>query len=45
MDKHIKKIKHDLIDFPDKVKLVFPNKFDPTIWDIKVSMEQAFICL
>jgi len=45
LDKHLKKLKHDLIDFPDKFKHLFQNKFEPTAWDMKVSMEQAFILL
>ncbi len=38
MEKHIKKLKHELVDCPEKYKHLYPNKYNPQDWDLKVSM-------
>ena len=42
LDKYLKKLKHELVDFPDKYKHLYPNKFNPQDWDLKVCMGEAF---
>lgn len=45
LDKTIKTVKHHVVDFPEKFRHIYPNKFDTEIWDVKVSIDQAFIYL
>ena len=41
----IKKIKHERVETEKNYMLLFPNKFENDVWDVKVSMDTAFVLL